>query len=100
MNTVTATFTGPRYSTSEIATDIPLDLQLLLWGLIDQLQTEKDYLQVFDLSMTDQGQRIVHSQEQPPYRAEYIINTLASRQGKVFVVDDQTHTTMLWSHQY
>ncbi|MBS3949160.1 MAG: hypothetical protein KGZ53_00600 [Peptococcaceae bacterium] len=40
MKTVTATFTGPRYSTSEISADIPLDLQLLLWGLIDQLKTE------------------------------------------------------------
>lgn len=98
MNTIDS-FAGPRYSTSEISSDLPLDLQLLLWGLIDQLE-KRDYLQVFDLSLTDQGQRIVHSQEQPPYRAEYIINTLASRQGKVFVVDDKTHTTMLWSHQY
>ena len=93
-------FESTRYSTSEIAADLPLDLQILLWGLIDQLQEEKDYLQIFDLTLTDQGQRIVHSQEQPPYRAEYTIPTLASRQGKVFVVDDGTHTTMLWSHQY
>ena len=98
--TTIATFESSRYSTSEIAADLPLDLQLLLWGLIDQLKTERDYLQVFDLSLTDQGQRIVHSQEQPPYQAEYTFPTLASRQGKVFVIDDGGHTTMLWSHQY
>ena len=92
-------FASTRYATSEIAADIPLDLQLLLWGLIDQLD-EKDYLQIFDLSLTDEGQRIIHSQEQPPYRAEYTFPTLASKQGKVFVIDDRSHTTMLWSHQY
>ena len=99
MKNVTASFTGTRYATNEISVELPLDLQILLWGLIDQLE-EKDYLQVFTLTATDQGQRIVHSQEQPPYQAEYTFPTLASRQGKVFVIDDESHTTMLWSHQY
>ena len=96
----TTKFTGPRYATSEITADLTPDLQMLLWGLIDQLKGERDYLQVFDLSPTDKGQRIVHRQEVPPYEAEFTFPVLAARQGKVFVVDDGSRSTMLWCHQY
>jgi hypothetical protein len=96
------TFANPRYATSEIAADLPLDLQILLWGLIDQLEGDKDYLQVFELSLADDGhsQRIIHTQEVPEYQAEYTFPTLAKQQGKVFVIDDGAYSTMLWSSQY
>lgn len=66
-------FTAPRYLTRGIADDLPVDLQLTLWELLDsQLQQGEpmDYLQVFELSVEyvlgEAVQKIVHRQEVPP----------------------------------
>ena len=39
-----------RYITRGINEKIDLQLQILLWSLVDDLKVEKDYLQVFKLS--------------------------------------------------
>lgn len=61
-----------RYSTRGIADDVDLDIQLMIWSMIDEWKSKGkklDYLQVFDLSMeTAMGkvyQKIVHYQEFP-----------------------------------
>jgi len=61
-----------HYATSEVAETVPLDIQLLLWTLIERRKEDKkevDYLQVFNLSIIvvngRKSQRILHSQEQP-----------------------------------
>jgi len=90
----------PPLRHQKIAFELSLDLQILLWGLIDQLEGDKDYLQVFQLAIADGGQHIVHTQEQPPYRAKYTCPTLADNQQKIFVIDDGTYSTMLWSWEY
>ena len=57
-----------RYGTARVSEEVPLILQLFMWTCIDMLQGEADYLQVFELTATSEGQRIVHKQEQPSYR--------------------------------
>ena len=48
-------------------------LQIILWGLIDTMEVvEKDYLQIFTLTSENGKQKIVHEQEQPEYRKEYL----------------------------
>ena len=44
-------FNNQRYVTRGISNELPLMLQIILWGLIDTMEVaEKDYLQVFCLS--------------------------------------------------
>lgn len=98
-----------RYMTSGINQRLPKELQALLWIAIDArllLEKEKvDYLQVFTFKkVDDHSLAIHHEQEQPPllnihytdYKEEYeeFLNE------KVFVIDDITHSTMLFAYEY
>jgi len=92
-------FDGARYVTAGIMQQVPLDVQRYLWHLIDRLktETEPDYLQVFELKEADgQGQRVIHSQEVPAFRAEYVFDKVARPlRVKVYVIDDGEYSTML-----
>ena len=93
-----------RYLTRGVDNEIPLALQMFLWERIDALPKEKDYLQVFELCESTTGlQKIIHQQEVPEYRAEYIITEeLAPKAvtAKIFVIDDGDHCTMLLAEEY
>ena len=66
-------FNNLRYATRGISSTLPLMLQIILWGLIDTMEVvEKDYLQIFTLTSENGKQKIVHEQEQPEYRKEYL----------------------------
>jgi len=98
-------YTGARYITSGIKESIPPFMQNLLWYLIETMEVEeKDYLQVFQLDsvMVDgkRKQSIVHSQEQPDYRKDYAICAKQFVTGKIYVIDDRTHCTMLLAEEY
>lgn len=54
-----------RYITRGINEKIDLQLQILLWSLVDDLKVEKDYLQVFKLSRVGDFINIEHTQEVP-----------------------------------
>ena len=56
-------FNGKRFVTSGIAEKVPLELQVIMWDMVDAMDDPKDYLQVFDLSEENGKQKIVHSQE-------------------------------------
>ena len=43
-------FNGKRFVTSGIVEKVPLELQMIMWDMIDTMDEQKDYLQVFDLS--------------------------------------------------
>ena len=49
-------FQNQRYLTAGVNAEIPLELQLFLWSCIDQLPSERDYLQVFQLEPMGQMQ--------------------------------------------
>ncbi|MBP1560401.1 MAG: hypothetical protein J6C96_04060 [Oscillospiraceae bacterium] len=68
-------FDSQRYLTRGVQTEIPFELQLFMWSLIDKLPEPKDYLQVFRLSVCDNVQHIIHEQEEPQYRKEYQLCT-------------------------
>lgn len=72
-----------------------------MWALIAQLPEPKDYLQVFRLSVSDDGsQHIIHEQEEPEYRKEYDIKIDSPINAKVYVIDDGDHSTMLLAEEY
>ena len=94
-------FNNQRYVTRGISNELPLMLQIILWGLIDTMEVaEKDYLQVFCLSNESGKQKITHSQEQPEYSKEYLFPSEEPITAKIFVIDDETHTTMLLAEEY
>lgn len=100
-------FENPRYMTRGIAKTLPLSLQIILWSMIDSLRQsqELDYLQVFRLSAERNPdgvlqQRIVHSQEVPPYQKTIMVACESPVDCKVFCIDDETHSIMLYADEY
>ncbi|WP_091164684.1 DUF960 family protein [Paenibacillus sp. 1_12] len=98
-------FDGTKYVTPGIQREVPVFLQNILWYLIETMEVpEKHPLQVFQFeSIIEDGKRkqqIVHSQEQPDYRKHYAISTRSIVIGKVYVIDDATHCTMLLADEY
>ena len=76
-------------------------LQIFMWHCIDAMPKPKDYLQVFTCSGFDGKQKITHIQEEPEYKQEYLTSSDAPFFiGKVFVIDDETHSTMLLAEEY
>ena len=75
-------------------------LQVYMWCLIDALPEPKDYLQVFTLSVENGEQKVLHEQECPEYSAEHLFPSTEPITGKIFVIDDETHSTMLLAKEY
>lgn len=97
-------FTNPRYLTRGINDSVAPELQLCMWHMIDMMNVEKDYLQVFELSIIEidgiNVQHIHHFQEVPPFSQDIdliIDNPITS---KIYVIDDGDHSTMLLTEEY
>ena len=41
-------FNKERYLTRGISNEIPLEIQILLWSIIDKINVMKEYLKVFE----------------------------------------------------
>ena len=93
-------FNNPRYLTTGIATTIPDFLQLFMWQCIDRLPDERDYLQVFRLEPFGGMQQIRHTSEQPEHQMLYMLPADAPITAKIYVIDDDEHSTMLLSEEY
>lgn len=101
-----------RYLTSGIDERLPPEYQILIWNTIDNLRDagqELDYLQVFRIETVEREDgsekiiRFLHSQEVPPFEKVYELPVKpedVSLMGKVYVIDDITHATMLWAEEY
>lgn len=101
------TFTGERYITIGIQNEIPVEIQAVMWGMIDDNKRQGkilDYLQVFELQAVykkgERVQAITHRQEQPRRKKTIIIKSVNPITAKVFVIDDISHVTMLLNHEY
>ena len=93
-------FNNKHFITCGVEQTIPPILQVIMWELINQMPVDKDYLQVFVLSESGGKQKLVHTQENPQYSKEYVIQTKPIVFGKIFVIDDETHSTMLMNYEY
>ena len=93
-------FNNQRYLTCGVDNTIPIELQLFLWGCVDQLPEERDYLQVFDLEQVETMQSITHRSEQPEYRKVYLLPSESPITEKIYVIDDGDHSTMLLASEY
>jgi hypothetical protein len=81
-----------------VADTIPLEVQMFLWSLLDNLiaKIELDNLHVFELSKEGGRQKIIHSQEVPEYQMVYQFNNVVRPlKNKLYVIDDGEYCTML-----
>jgi len=98
-------FNNERFLTKGVNTEVGTFLQFLLWDMIDEMEVEKkDYLQIFNLKPIivdgDMVQEIIHTQEQPPYKRRIVLNKLTEPiNAKIYVIDDGTHSTMLFPEE-
>ena len=74
--------------------------QFFLWSCIDMLPVKTDYLQVFELVAVPNGLKVIHKQEIPEYKKEYLIPCEQALTAKIFVIDDGKHATMLFADEY
>ena len=95
-------FNGKRYITVGIHRTIPTGLQEFLWELIDRLEVEKDYLQVFELYASEGQQELEHRQEKPQYSKKYVLLRFLSKPitEKIFVIDSGDYSTMMLASEY
>ena len=94
-------FKNPRYITRGVSENVSQLLQLFMWECIEELDVPKDYLQVFECSLSGTKQKIEHSQEEPFYKREYLLSAdTPIFIGKIFVIDDGDHSTMLLAEEY
>ncbi|MBW4862706.1 MAG: DUF960 domain-containing protein [Paeniclostridium sp.] len=95
-------FSKQRYLTREVADKVPVEIQLLMWNMIEELNVKKDYLQVFKLK--EQGQQmleIIHKQEIPEFMQTILIKNIGvKKEMKIYVIDSGDYSTMMFSHEY
>ncbi|MGN0408444.1 MAG: DUF960 domain-containing protein [Bacteroides sp.] len=92
-------FKGERYMTKGVQSDISIVLQIFMWDCIKAVP-EPDYLQIFRLSEFNGKQKVVHEQEVPEYKREYLLAVPEPINAKVYVIDDGDHCTMLLAEEY
>ena len=94
-------FENQRYITRGVSNRVSLPLQLFMWHCINNMDVPKDYLQAFKLSAENGKQKIEHIQEEPYYKREYLLSTDAPvLVCKIFVIDDDLHSTILLAEEY
>lgn len=93
-------FNNKRYLSRGVDDTLPIELQLFMWGCIDKLPEERDYLQVFDLEQVGIMQSITHRSEEPEYHKVYLLPSENPITEKIYVVDDNDHSIMLLASEY
>ena len=95
-------FKNEKYVTKGVNSEVSLLLQLFMWQCIEEMPPPKDYLQVFKYTLEAGKQKIIHYQEQPEYKKEYLLDIADTPffVGKIFVIDDGNHSTMLFPSEY
>ena len=93
-------FDTKRYLTCGVDSTIPLELQLFLWECVERMPAPRDYLQVFNLKPVGRLQSVTHTSEEPAYRTQYLIPVQTPVTAKLYIIDDNTHSTMLLAEEY
>ena len=93
-------FDTKRYLTCGADTTIPIELQLFLWECVERMPAPRDYLQVFNLKPVGRLQSVTHTSEEPAYRMQYLIPVQSPVTAKLYIIDDNTHSTMLLAEEY
>lgn len=90
------------YITRGIHYEVPVILQIFMWSMIERIEVQKDYLQIFRLKPTSNNKVIVeHEQEQPVYKDSVTVDKVTlERDMKVYVVIESDYMTMMLAEEY
>lgn len=91
-----------RYITKGIKETISPLIYLMLWEMVDDMVVEKDYLQVFDLKLSEKVeglQEIVHTQEESQISTVKFYTNFGVN-AKVYVIDTGEYSTMLLAEEF
>ncbi len=91
--------------TRTIDETVHAEIQMILWNLIDEqrnAEKELDYLQVFELKVTDGRQRIVHRQEVPERKREWVYTLQYTNpiDQTIWCMDSEEYQMMLLPNEY
>ena len=99
-----------RYITRGISEQLSLDLQILLWNMVEERENQghTDYLHIFRLQEEENILSITYEQEKPPYKLEYHYTNYVKNQNalpkKVYVIReddvDAFYYVMLLPEEY
>lgn len=100
-------FTSSKYATRGVADTVALDVQFVLWSLVESKRRSGailDYLQIFELSeeVIDgySRQKVIHWQEQPMFHDTHYFNVSEIYGGKIWIIDSDEYATMLFPEEY
>ncbi len=82
---------------------ISVEVQIFCWKCYERVKQSGiyDYLQVFELKVTDKGtQRIEHRQEVPEYSRVYQLRVINPINQKIFIIEEGEYVTMLLAKEY
>ncbi|MEB6551142.1 DUF960 domain-containing protein [Heyndrickxia sporothermodurans] len=96
----------PRYMTRAINEELNIEMQALLWELLDSIAVKRkdkmDYLQVFEIVNIGNKIKIINRQEQPTIKEELIMDkgTMNIKNTTVWIIDEPDKQTMLFPSDY
>ena len=94
-----------RYVSRQVNKNVPIQLQILMWSMIDSLKEKKrlDYLQIFRLKIKGDRVLIEYEQEVPAYKGQYEVEKRKfpiEHDMKIYVIDSVDYSTMLFAEEY
>lgn len=98
-----------RYITRGIDSDVPKELQIFCWRMIDEFvkgnSIKADYLQIFEFEEKQSEElKVIHRQEEPKYQKSYEFrlegNPSKCKLSKLWVIDDGENQIMLLPEEY
>lgn len=89
-----------RHITSNAMSRIPVETQILMWFMLDTMDEDKDYLQIFNLSIKDGNQIIRHHQEYPIWEEDVVLLTDSPVTEKVYIIVENGLETMMLAEDY
>ncbi|NEY18574.1 DUF960 domain-containing protein [Bacillus ginsengihumi] len=96
----------PRYVTRAINVELNIEIQVLLWELLDSIAIKRkdtmDYLQLFEIKSDGNNVKIINQQEQPAIKQEIIIEqgVLSIKDITVWIIDESDKQIMLFPSDY
>ena len=94
-----------RYVSRQVNEIVPIQLQILMWSMIDSLKEKKklDYLQIFRLKVKGDKVLIEHEQEVQPHKEKYEVEKVKfpiEDDMKIYVIDSVDYSTMIFAEEY